>query len=119
MQEVNEVDFVAFCFFQRHHISMDISHVLQGCTQVFGSSQSRNAVVDHRLLANFVQCSVNPFCRVFSGKAISGERNLQQREPFGVGTLSDIGFKLRGSHSLVVATEFDTRKQVTVVGNEF
>ena len=101
-QIVFEFHLPALAFPFHNHRSVHISHISH-CGDKIPARQLRlHTVIYHRLLADIPQFAVNPFRSVPPGERVSTQRNLEQREPSGVGFLPHILPKHLNVHVLVV-----------------
>ena len=96
---------------------MHIAHVLQGIAQILHREACLRAFEVDVTLTPLLQSAVDPFRAVTAGDGIGAQGDLEEREPFGVGFLTDIRRKRRDIEVFLVRMYFHTLEKVRILGD--
>lgn len=117
MQGVDGREFLAPDLGLQRHVGVHIAHILHGCAQVFHRKVCLGGIKDHGLLADALQGAVDPLAGVASGQRIGAQGYLEEREPFGIGLLVDVGFQYSGIKTFGIRLDLHAFKQIFFIGN--
>ena len=81
---------------------MHVAHIPQCIAQILNRQPSLGAVKDHRCLTHLLQRAVDPFRTVTARESVGAKGDLKEREPLGVGFLTNIRLKRRDIEVLYI-----------------
>ena len=109
---------MAACIGIHIHMGIHVAHVLEGQTEVFARKSGLECIKDNGCFTDVLECAVKPFRGVAPRKRVHSERNLEEREPFGITFLADIWLQGSWIEARLLATDFNLMKHILTIGHE-